>query len=76
MIQKPEFQVSILLHFFILVKLHLGLVLLCSSQKHAENLGVQEMLVLITVACKKSSITHLQWLFSGEIEFSIAACSV
>lgn len=52
MIQKPEFQVSILLHFFILVKLHLGLVLLCSSQKHAENLGVQEMLVLITVACK------------------------
>lgn len=28
------------------------LILLCSSQKHAENLGRQEMLFLITVACK------------------------
>lgn len=32
--------------------LYLVLILLCSSQKHAENLGRQEMLVLITVACK------------------------
>lgn len=33
--------------------LRLGLILLCSSQKHVENLGRQEMLVLITVACKR-----------------------
>lgn len=31
---------------------YLVLILLCSSQKHAENLGRQEMLVLITVAYK------------------------
>lgn len=32
--------------------LYLGLIFLCSFQKHAESLGSQEMLVLITVACK------------------------
>lgn len=34
------------------VSFFFGLILLCFSQKHAENSGKQEMLFLITVACK------------------------
>lgn len=34
------------------VSFFFGLISLCSSQKHAENVGRQEMLFLIFVACK------------------------